>query len=36
MDLEAGPARLQTWLERRDGFSRGAYFVEVRRLADGA
>jgi hypothetical protein len=35
VDLEAGPARLQTWLERRDGFSRGAYFVAVRRLPDG-
>ncbi|QDV37984.1 arylsulfatase [Tautonia plasticadhaerens] len=31
--LEAGPTRLQTWLEGPEG-SRGAYFVSVRRLED--
>jgi hypothetical protein len=30
--LEAGPARLQTWLTDASGSSRGAYYVEVRRL----
>jgi arylsulfatase A-like enzyme len=30
LKLEAGPARMQTWLEGKD-VSRGAFFVEVRR-----
>jgi hypothetical protein len=34
LTLEAGPAGMQTWLEGRDGSSRGAYFVDVRRLPD--
>lgn len=33
VDLKPGPARLQTWLEG-EGRSRGAYFVEVRRVAN--
>lgn len=32
-DLQPGPVELQTWLEGEDGSSRGAYFVDVRRLA---
>ncbi len=31
VDLERGSARLQTWLTDKDGASRGAYFVEVKR-----
>ena len=31
-DLKAGKTRLQTWLTQADGQSRGAYFVEVRRV----
>ena len=30
--LEAGRARLETWLEGTDGKTRGAYYVDVRRL----
>lgn len=30
--LERGDGRLQTWLEEADGTSRGAFYVEVRRL----
>ena len=30
--LEKGSIRLQTWLTGKDGVSKGAYFVEVRRL----
>ena len=32
VDLEPGPARLQSWLVEEDGQSRGAYYVYVRRL----
>lgn len=32
LDLPAGPARMQTWLEGEDSSSRGAYYVEVRRV----
>ncbi len=32
VDLPAGPTELQTWLRSEDGSSRGAYYVEVRRL----
>lgn len=32
VQLSAGPARLQTWLDTADGRSRGAFFVEVRRV----
>jgi hypothetical protein len=32
-ELPAGPARLQTWLTRTDGASRGAFYVTVRRVA---
>src|SRR5581483_2111398 len=32
--LEAGPARLQTWLTEANGTSRGAYYVEVRRVEE--
>ena len=32
MELDAGPARLQTWLDAANGESRGAYFVDVKRL----
>lgn len=32
VDLQAGPAKLQTWLEPDGGPSRGAYFVTVERL----
>jgi len=32
VDLPAGPAKLETWLESDSGESRGAYFVDVRRL----
>lgn len=31
VELPAGPSRLQTWLERPDGKSRGAFYVTVRR-----
>jgi len=31
LELESGPARLQTWLEQEDQ-SRGAYYVRVRRI----
>jgi hypothetical protein len=31
-ELPAGPAQLQTWLETNSGESRGAYFVDVKRL----
>ena len=34
LELEAGPARLQTWLEGEDGTSRGAYFVDVKRIGE--
>jgi arylsulfatase A-like enzyme len=35
LELPAGPARLQTWLESLDGSnSRGAFFVDIRHLAD--
>ncbi len=34
MDLPAGAARLQTWLESGDGEGRGAYFVTVRRVGE--
>ena len=34
VDLPAGPATLQTWLESDGGRSRGAYFVTVERLGD--
>ena len=30
VNLKKGPARLQTWLDAKDGTSRGAYFVEVK------
>jgi arylsulfatase A-like enzyme len=30
--LPAGPAEVQTWLEEKDGTSRGAFYVEVRRV----
>jgi arylsulfatase A-like enzyme len=33
MDLKAGSARLQTWVEESAGPTRGAYFVIVRRLS---
>jgi hypothetical protein len=29
LTLKAGQARLQTWLEEKDGASRGAFYVEV-------
>ena len=32
VELPAGPANVQTWLETTDGNSRGAYFVDVRRI----
>ncbi|MGH7200100.1 MAG: sulfatase-like hydrolase/transferase, partial [Planctomycetaceae bacterium] len=32
LELDSGPAMMQTWLESADGQSRGAYFVEVRRV----
>jgi arylsulfatase A-like enzyme len=32
LQLPAGPNRMQTWLTAGDGKSRGAFFVEVRRL----
>lgn len=32
--LKAGPTQLQTWLTRGDGKEHGAYYVEVRQLAD--
>jgi arylsulfatase A-like enzyme len=32
LKLPAGPQRMQTWLTAADGQSRGAFFVEVRRL----
>ncbi|MBW3541792.1 MAG: sulfatase-like hydrolase/transferase, partial [Planctomycetes bacterium] len=32
IELQAGPARMQTWLQSANGTSRGAYFVEVRRV----
>lgn len=32
LELPAGPAKLQTWLEEEKRGSRGAYFVTVRRL----
>ncbi len=32
VQLETGKTRLQTWLSAKNGVSRGAYFVEVRRL----
>jgi len=31
-ELKAGKSRLQTWLTRADGQSRGAYFVEIRKV----
>ena len=30
--LKAGPAKLQTWLEEKTGPTRGAYFVDLKRL----
>jgi arylsulfatase A-like enzyme len=30
LDLKAGPAKMQTWLDETDGASRGAFFVSVR------
>lgn len=35
-DLKAGNTRLETWLTDRDGVSRGAFFVYVRRLTAGS
>jgi hypothetical protein len=35
MRLPAGPAQLQTWLEEKDGGSRGAFYVEVSRVSPG-
>ena len=32
VDLKKGPARMQTWLDEADGKSRGAYFVDVKRV----
>ena len=32
LDVPAGKTRLQTWLQRTDGKTCGAYFVEVRRV----
>lgn len=32
LDVPAGQTRLQTWLDRKDGKTCGAYFVEVKRL----
>jgi hypothetical protein len=32
VDLDQGPAKLQSWLIEKDGQSRGAYYVYVRRL----
>jgi arylsulfatase A-like enzyme len=32
LDLQPGTAPLQTWLDAGDGTSRGAYFVDVKRL----
>ena len=32
-DLEAGSAKLWTWFDRSDGTTRGAYYVDVERLA---
>jgi hypothetical protein len=33
LELEPGPARLQTWLiDEAAGRSRGAFFIEARRL----
>jgi arylsulfatase A-like enzyme len=29
VELKAGPARLQTWLDEPDGTSRGAFFIDV-------
>jgi arylsulfatase A-like enzyme len=29
VELEAGPAMMQTWLDQEDGSSRGAFYVEV-------
>ena len=34
LDLEKGPAMLQTWLESKSGETRGAYFVDVRRIGE--
>jgi arylsulfatase A-like enzyme len=34
LKLEKGTAQLQTWLESGDGTSRGAYFVDVKRLSE--
>lgn len=34
LQLKAGPARLQTWLDSENGETRGAYFVDVRRLSE--
>jgi arylsulfatase A-like enzyme len=34
LELQAGTAPLQTWLESDDGTSRGAFFVEVKRLTE--
>jgi hypothetical protein len=32
LDLQPGRAPLQSWLDAGDGTSRGAYFVDVKRL----
>ncbi|QDU40613.1 Arylsulfatase precursor [Maioricimonas rarisocia] len=32
VELKAGPNKLQTWLDSKDGKSRGAYFVDVQRV----
>ncbi|MEW4528703.1 arylsulfatase [Maioricimonas sp. JC845] len=32
IELDAGPEKLQTWLDGEDGTSRGAFFVEARRV----
>jgi hypothetical protein len=32
IDLKAGKTRLQTWLQEKDGATRGAFYVDVERL----
>ena len=34
LELEAGPAQLQTWLTEANGPTRGAFFVVIRRMGD--
>ena len=34
-ELEAGSTKLWTWLDRADGTTRGAYFVDVERSSPG-